>query len=194
MRLSLLWQIPTFRVGAIATCAPFPPRAGLVACCGLFTTPTSVMFFNFLPTTLQYLLATYIFTYPTTDTITTRPLKFGLRHALGVSNSTSRLVFSDIQPTTSLTEESYAVNARMLKVSRARDQSKFFDARVRGAQRTIDWDDTDVVGPDVRDRETLLMLAKMTNNAYSEPGNKDWYDLGPDWNSVRNLIASVLAC
>ena len=170
------------------------PSSCSAAYCGLLSTSTSVMFYNFLPTTLQYLLATYILTYPTTDTPATHSLKFGLRHALGISNSTSRLVFSDIQPIASLTEETYAVNTRLLKVPKARDQSRFFDARVRGARQTIDWDDTDVVGPDVRDRETLLMLAKMTNNAYSEPGNKDWYDLGPDWNSVRNLIVSVLIC
>ncbi|OBZ75755.1 putative lipase ATG15 [Grifola frondosa] len=28
------------------------------------------------------------------------------------------------------------------------------------------------------------MLAKMTNNAYAEPWDKDWYDLGPDWNNT----------
>lgn len=60
---------------------------------------------------------------------------------------------------------------------------------MRGAQHDLDWDETDVVGPNVHDRETLQMLGKMTNNAYSQPGDKDWYDLGPEWNSVRCLLA-----
>ncbi|CAO3663874.1 unnamed protein product [Umbelopsis vinacea] len=37
--------------------------------------------------------------------------------------------------------------------------------------------------PDVKDRETVLSLAEMTNNAYSDPDTReDWYDLGTKWN------------
>lgn len=39
--------------------------------------------------------------------------------------------------------------------------------------------------PDVKDRETVLSLAEMTNNAYSDPDTReDWYDLGTKWNVV----------
>jgi putative lipase involved disintegration of autophagic bodies len=40
--------------------------------------------------------------------------------------------------------------------------------------------------PDVKDRKTVLALAEMTNNAYSDPDTReDWYDLGTKWNVVR---------
>ena len=39
----------------------------------------------------------------------------------------------------------------------------------------------------MNDRETLLMLAKMSADAYTRSGQKDWYDLGPDWNNVRPI-------
>lgn len=49
----------------------------------------------------------------------------------------------------------------------------------------IDWDEIEVEGPDVEDRQTLLLLAKMTNNAYLSPGEQGWYELGDNWNVVR---------
>ncbi|CAO3682500.1 unnamed protein product [Umbelopsis ramanniana] len=37
--------------------------------------------------------------------------------------------------------------------------------------------------PDVADSNTVLSLAEMTNNAYSDPNTReDWYDLGTKWN------------
>lgn len=39
--------------------------------------------------------------------------------------------------------------------------------------------------PDVKHRQTVLALAQMTNNAYSDPDTReDWYDLGTKWNVV----------
>lgn len=39
--------------------------------------------------------------------------------------------------------------------------------------------------PDVKDRETVLSLAEMTNNAYTDADTReDWYDLGTKWNVV----------
>ena len=46
------------------------------------------------------------------------------------------------------------------------------------------WDEDEVEAPDVDDRETLLALAKMTNNAYLEYNETGWYDLGGEWNVV----------
>jgi putative lipase involved disintegration of autophagic bodies len=43
------------------------------------------------------------------------------------------------------------------------------------------WDTTDVLGPNVEERETLLTLAKMTANAYTSPTVSDWYTLD-SWN------------
>ena len=47
------------------------------------------------------------------------------------------------------------------------------------------WDEDEVSGPDVENRDTLLTLAKMTNNAYVEPSDKAWYNLGDNWTVVR---------
>jgi putative lipase involved disintegration of autophagic bodies len=49
------------------------------------------------------------------------------------------------------------------------------------------WKETDVLGPDVTHRETLLALAKMTSNAYTQPNASDWYDLGSEWNATRSF-------
>lgn len=46
----------------------------------------------------------------------------------------------------------------------------------------LDWQEVDTVIPDVTDIETLASLAKMTNNAYSLPGDDRWYDPGGSWN------------
>jgi lipase ATG15 len=52
-----------------------------------------------------------------------------------------------------------------------------------------DWWDTDeILGPDISKRNTLLLLAKMTNNAYLEPDEAGWYDLGSDWTVVRTIM------
>ncbi len=47
------------------------------------------------------------------------------------------------------------------------------------------WDEDEVDGPNVEDRETLLLLAEMTYNAYVEPADPDWYDHEDDWPVVR---------
>jgi lipase ATG15 len=65
----------------------------------------------------------------------------------------------------------------------------FSQARTRsvkfGQNEPLQWDEEEIIGPDVESRETLLTLAKMTNNAYVEPDDPGWYDLGGDWNVVR---------
>ena len=138
------------------------------------------MLFDFLPATLQYLITSYLFAQTPTNGI---PLKFSLRHELGVSTS-SRLVFSDAPQVPQFAPELYSVDTKAMRIPRPRSQARFFSARMRGVQDELEWDETDVVGPDVEDRETLLMLAKMANNAYSHPGDQDWYDIGTQYNNV----------
>jgi lipase ATG15 len=41
-----------------------------------------------------------------------------------------------------------------------------------------EWDDVEVPGPDVTDRQTILTLAKMASDAYILPGGDDWYPVG----------------
>ncbi|PSR79528.1 hypothetical protein PHLCEN_2v6989 [Hermanssonia centrifuga] len=111
-------------------------------------------------------------------------MKFELRHAHGLSNDSSRVVFMDVPRSQSeFLSPSFEVNTRQLAIPRPRSYSRFFDARrERDGQHVLDWNDEQVPGPDINDRQTLLMLAKMTNNAYYEPGEKGWYDLNPEWN------------
>lgn len=49
----------------------------------------------------------------------------------------------------------------------------------------LDWDEEETVGPDTESRDTLLVLAKMTSNAYLQPDDKGWYSLGENWTTVR---------
>lgn len=55
----------------------------------------------------------------------------------------------------------------------------------------LDWDEDVVTGPDVSSRETLLLLAKMTNNAYLAPGEEGWYDLGDKWPVVSCIRFNI---
>jgi lipase ATG15 len=68
----------------------------------------------------------------------------------------------------------------------------FSQARIRsikhGQSEQLQWDEEEIIGPDVDSRETILELAKMTNNAYIEPDDPQWYDLGGKWNNVRCLL------
>jgi len=53
-----------------------------------------------------------------------------------------------------------------------------------GQSLSLAWDDEELTAPDVESRETLLELAKMTNNAYVEPDDPAWYDLGANWTTA----------
>ena len=144
------------------------------------------MLYNYLPSALQDLLATYVLT---PQVASPGPLRFGLRHEFGVSNTTSRTVFSNTHPASQLTYDGYEITTHRTQAFRPRNQDAFFRSRhfSREARRELGWEETEIEGPNVNDRETLLMLAKMSADAYTRPGQKDWYDLGPDWNNVRPI-------
>ncbi|KAI0781537.1 alpha/beta-hydrolase [Trametes elegans] len=132
------------------------------------------MLYNLLPNALQYLLTSWLLTTP-------RPnLQFELRHEHALTDS-SRVVFSDVKPSPGFRPETFSIGTSRTTVHKPLTDGPISSARFRGAN--IAWDTVDVDGPDVQDREVLLMLAKMANNAYSEPTEKDWYDIGPNWNN-----------
>jgi putative lipase involved disintegration of autophagic bodies len=58
---------------------------------------------------------------------------------------------------------------------------------MRGQSAALDWDEDEISGPDVSKRETLLLLAKMTSNAYIEPYTNGWYNLTDEWDIVRRV-------
>lgn len=130
-------------------------------------------------------------------------LQFTLRH-LHALTPTSHVVFKDVPGiSTSLhTPKSYPqgepIRTRRIRTSRPSSHEMFMDARQRSMRlqetTALDWDEDDVVAPDVTKRETLLLLAKMTSNAYyPEPGTPGWYDLGERWNVVSSFMFSLTA-
>ena len=133
------------------------------------------------------------------------PLHFELRQLHAVT-SDARVVFSDVSDSRffSHNEGSYTIS-RTVPLTVYKPPS--FDA-VINAQRfvwdypsqsaALDWNEDTVLGPDVESRQTLLLLAKMTNNAYVTPEDAGWYDLGGNWSVVRvlsrNPIIRILLC
>lgn len=66
---------------------------------------------------------------------------------------------------------------------------------LRGQSAALDWHEEEVPGPDVESRETLQVLAKMTNNAYYDgPQEKGWYDLGGNWTQVSSSLGLLARC
>jgi hypothetical protein len=80
-------------------------------------------------------------------------------------------------------------------VIRARDPLVYQDAR-RSSRRfrqslPVEWEELTVLAPNVQDQHTLSQLARMTANAYALPGDKNWYNMDPVWNTVRWLCLSL---
>ena len=129
-------------------------------------------------------------------------LVFELRHQHGVTPE-GAIVFNDplrTQQALSLARSSsHSVSTRHIRRTRPRSQEAFQSARTRSRlfreNTVIDWDEDEIEAPNVEKRETLLSLAKMTNNAYLEPGETGWYELGKEWNvvSTPNLVTVALS-
>lgn len=138
---------------------------------------------SILPLSLHLVLSSFL-----AQEVTAQFMRFRLRHAHGLVANSSRVVFSDIESTAQFTgEDALEIATKPLRVHRARSQADFFAARIPGRlHNELTWDETDVMGPDVSKRDTLWLLANMTNNAYYEDrGKKGWYNLDPEWNTVR---------
>ena len=66
-----------------------------------------------------------------------------------------------------------------------------------------DWEDVEVLGPDIHDRQTLLALAKMSSNAYTVSDGGEWWPVDgwnetlpfgwePDSDGLRGHVVSLL--
>lgn len=141
----------------------------------------------YLPTTLLTLLTSFFNPFPQQQK---QELQFTLRQYHAVTPD-ARILFHDalsLSPSLShLTSDSesepaYEVRTRRVRVHRPRHQEdahrNLTDSEGGG------WEEEEVDAPDTESRETLLLLAKMTNNAYLEPGEAEWYDLPGEWNVV----------
>ncbi|KAF8176581.1 alpha/beta-hydrolase [Mycena galopus ATCC 62051] len=114
-------------------------------------------------------------------------LSFELRHLHAVSSS-AHVVFADVpQRTGILSENSHTLQTRTISSwkppsfalhAKARAQSMHFG---QSLLQDFPWEEDEVTAPDVEDRNTLLELAKMSNNAYVDFNETGWYQLGANW-------------
>ncbi|KAK7040340.1 putative lipase atg15 [Paramarasmius palmivorus] len=139
-----------------------------------------------LPTSLRLLLAGLLWASDEPQEKGSQ-LQFQLRHSHAITN-TSRVIFAN-EPA-GFNDEMFTIDTIPITTHRPPSFSAFSAARTRSIQRleteALLWSSTQVPGPDVKNRETLQLLAKMTADAYTQPGEKDWFDLGSDWNSTYN--------
>ncbi|PPR02606.1 hypothetical protein CVT24_002177 [Panaeolus cyanescens] len=136
-------------------------------------------------------LLTAIFLCPTSSL---SPLKFELRHLHATDASSARVIFSDVSKDSLLafsdpsgsTKPSYHIQTTVTKTFKPSSHDAFSQARLRslrfGESQHLDWEEDEIEAPNVESRETLLELAKITNNAYIEPNDPAWYDLDGRWN------------
>ncbi|KAJ7582006.1 Alpha/Beta hydrolase protein [Mycena floridula] len=145
-----------------------------------------------LPASLNALLVAFLWSKPNLETDVNpslaRSFDFQLRHIHAVSEE-NRVVFSDIASGSLQGAESYRVLTRPVTTHQTSSFAAFSAARrtrhglSTSSSKALTWTGVEVPGPDITSRETLLTLAKMTSNAYYGTQDKDWYDLGPDWNN-----------
>ncbi len=134
-------------------------------------------------------------------TLASSSLKFELRHLHATTAiDSARIIFTDVEPqklvssgvfvsdTSGSTKPTYNVETRRMTAHKPGSLEAHTRARLRSPKfmetEALDWNEDVIIGPDVEKRETLLELAKMTNNAYVEPDDPAWYDIG-GWNKVR---------
>lgn len=120
-------------------------------------------------------------------------LTFQLRH-LHATSEHGHVIFSNVdhlsygRNLTTYVSEEYTLDTRLTPVHRPHSFDAIRHARYHsmkfGQSISLDWEEDEIVGPDIESRETLLVLAKMTSNAYLQPDDKGWYSLGENWTTV----------
>ncbi|KAI0303568.1 alpha/beta-hydrolase [Multifurca ochricompacta] len=128
--------------------------------------------------------------HPHAKPTTNNTLNFRLRH-MHAATSSAHIYFADVLPeASSLANEltlipSVSIGTSLVRTTRPPSQEAFTTARhmsKHGQNAWLDWEESEVLGPDVTRRETLLLLAKMTGNTYVTPGSNGWYNLTDKWN------------
>jgi lipase ATG15 len=81
-----------------------------------------------------------------------------------------------------------AFHAHRRKSRKSRKRRREASIFVPGdSDQSLGWEEHEVEGPMTDKRETLLALAKMTNNAYFKDGQVGWYELGGNWTNVSRI-------
>jgi putative lipase involved disintegration of autophagic bodies len=126
---------------------------------------------HLLPQSLSLLIASLL--WPSKPISSSPSLTFQLRHQYGIA-SDSRTVFADVSAALVSQEGAntvYVVDTQSIQTHKPGELSV--------------WSETEVLGPNVTNRETLRQLALMTSNAYEmNSSSAGWYNLGPDWNNA----------
>ena len=121
--------------------------------------------------------------------ILSQTLTFQLRHFHAVTPS-AHVYFADAPSRSTFNADIQPLSISTAPVRTARPLSAETRAlSMRAQPAALDWEDHEIPGPDVSKRETLLLLAKMTSNAYHEPDTDAWYNLTDEWGIVRSLVS-----
>lgn len=157
--------------------------------------------YSLFPIAIQALPASCLWTGtepPSSASVDNSPsVRFQLRHQHTVSNS-SRVIFSDIvssKPHFSASDSfEFETQTRRIITHQPSSFSAYSSARLRsmreGQSDAFLWKKEEILSPNVTNRKTLHTLAKMTSNAYyGDRTDKDWYDLGFNWNAVASSFS-----
>ncbi|KAJ7745665.1 alpha/beta-hydrolase [Mycena metata] len=122
---------------------------------------------------------------PPPPTSTPPALRFELRHLHAVSPS-AHVVFADVpQRAGILAENSHTLQTRRITSYKPPSFALHAQARAQSMRfgqsllQQFPWEEEEVNAPDVEDRATLL--EQMSNNAYVDPDDPAWYELGANW-------------
>ncbi|GJJ08686.1 hypothetical protein Clacol_002905 [Clathrus columnatus] len=133
-----------------------------------------------------------------------KTISFRLDHVYATTSS-SRVLFANVANSrapaiTSTRLPSYSIRTKKISTHKPTSLEAFNRARFSSYTRRDDslgndtmlWEEEEIIGPDVTDRETILLLAKMTNNAYNiDHEEDDWYDIGEEWNKASSLLGAT---
>ncbi|KAF8609879.1 alpha/beta-hydrolase [Ceratobasidium sp. AG-I] len=113
-------------------------------------------------------------------------------HATQAHESTLAADADNVQTTFSPSNSSsFKLRTRTQTVHQPRFPNDVMRIRERSLRlqesEVIEWDQKEVIAPDVTDRETLQELAKMTGNAYAQPGHSNWYNMSSRWNTSSDF-------
>ena len=135
-----------------------------------------------LPSTLTTLFTTLLASFPANfaswlsrNEPSNRSLRFELRHLHAVSPD-AQVLFHDVPASdrrlvAGHSSQSHILSTRRVNTFRPVSNEAFLGARSRsllfGESEPLEWEQDEVIGPDVEKRETLLELAKMTKDRKS---------------------------
>lgn len=121
-------------------------------------------------------------------TVATPSLGFQLRHVHALLPDGSYSLFKDVPshhqgsyPPCSSSERMSKTERMLHTIPMMVPKPHFIHPSSDNRRKAFDierWESKSVLAPNVSDRWTLYELAKMCNNAYHEPHDDKWYDLG----------------